>query len=256
MNEILHFLDSHFWLALIVSSIASWKLSKQLKKKTSEKNISMTMLVLSVVVLILTFYSCSFNIKPVIDECVEERDFEGAHKWLDRMKEEDYLTKDNRALRAYSASPYLLKKYELLEEETAYLMNLEDEESLNRVISIMYNFQFDYSPYIGEFESYNKSREEYRVNKRCDDEIMRYNRKCDVLLYKAINIGNLEFAKALLDLYKENLVIEETNFNLFGKNVYTVTTSRKDIDNAKETLQKAIEEGKFGDVNTKFTKLN
>lgn len=190
----------------------------------------------------------------VLDDSIKERDFGKAHEYLDKMKSDDYLSERENSFWSfligddgpYVASEYLIKKFELLDAETSYLLNLGDEESLNRIISVMYNFNLDYSPHIGEFESMNTQRREYRVNKRCEDEIMRYNRKCDVLLNKAINIKNLDFAKAVISLYKENLVIERTDYSLLGNNTYNITLSKKDIDNAKEKLNEAIKEGVFG----------
>lgn len=210
--------------------------------------------ILSSIIFILTLVTITFDSSSEIDDYIKERDFGKAHEYLDKMKSDDYLSERENSFWSfligddgpYVASEYLIKKFELLDAETSYLLNLGDEESLNRIISVMYNFNLDYSPHIGEFESMNTQSREYRVNKRCEDEIMRYNRKCDVLLNKAINIKNLDFAKAIISLYKENLLIERKDFRLFGKNTYNITLSKKDIDNAKEKLNEAIKEGVFG----------
>lgn len=210
--------------------------------------------ILSSIIFILTLVTITFDSASEIDDYIKERDFGKAHEYLEKMKSDDYLSERENSFWSfligddgpYVASEYLIKKFELLDAETSYLLNLGDEESLNRIISVMYNFNLDYSPHLGEFESMNTQRKEYRVNKRCEDEIMRYNRKCDVLLNKAINTKNLSFAKDVISLYKENLVIERTNFSLLGKNTYNVILSKKDIDNAKEKLNEAIKEGVFG----------
>ena len=203
----------------------------------------------------MSFFSLALDVSSKIDNSINRHDYQEAHKWLNRLKVDDYLTEQESSfwsflasehLGPYMASEYLVKKYYLLDAETSYLLNLKDEESLDRIISVMYNFQFDYSPYLASFESFNENRHEYRVNKRCEDEIMRYNRKCDVLLNKAINIKNLDFAKAVISLYKENLLIERTDYSLLGKNTYNITLLKNDIDNAKEKLNEAIKDGVFG----------
>ena len=203
--------------------------------------------------IIISLYSLTFNISSVIDDCINKYNFEEAHRWLARMKKDDYLSEEetclfhNKDRGDYVHSEYLIKKFDLLDAETSYLLNLGDEESLSRIISVMYNFNLDYSPHLGEFQSWNTNDHVYKENKRCEDEIIRFNRKCDILLNKAINIRNLDFAKSIISLYKDNLVIERTDYSLFGNNTYSISLSKTDVENAKEKLDEAIKSGVFGD---------
>lgn len=254
MFDLLYFFYDNFWLILILSLIAFNNLPKIFSRYRVNgfyRKLSQGMLWFAVV---MSFLSLAFlDLSSRVDSCVEDFDFENAHKWLERMKKEDYLSEEENSFWSflykydekgyYLASEYLVKKFDLLDAETSYLLNLGDEESLGRIISVMYNLNIDYSPYIGVFSAFNDKSREYRIMKRCEDEIMRYNRKCDILLNKAINNKNVEFAESIISLYKENIVISITDYNFFSNNTYSVSLSRKDIDNAKLKLSQSLQYG-------------
>lgn len=269
MGELFYYLNLYFWILIILGII----LFIANECRSSEKFI-IGVRCISIAIIIVTLCSLTFDISSEINSCIKKRDFEYAHKWLERMKVHDSLSGEpeyEHSLlsiitldsflyeitgislfgdyffeeKTYSASEYLIKKHELLDAETSYLLNLGDEESLNRIISVMYNFTLDYSPHLGNFDSYNKKRYEYKINQRCVDEAMRYNRKCDILLNKAINVKNLEFAKAIIPLYKDNLIIKEIDYSLFGDNTYNISLSKDDKNNAQNKLNEAIKEGIF-----------
>ncbi|MBQ4526140.1 MAG: hypothetical protein IJA00_08775 [Bacteroidaceae bacterium] len=245
MDEFIYFLHTNLEIIILISIILIISISVIFRKKGGKDGClkigCMGILIIGTVEVAILYLMPSFPeyIPSKVDKYIKTNDFNKAHIWIERMRF-DYLPSGLTSKEDERQTQFLIRKYDLLNAETTYLFNLMDEESLNRIVSLMYNTTLENSPSIGEFKSYNTDDYAYKTNAKCVDEIMRYNRICDVLLNKAINLNNFKFAKAIIPLYKENLIIKETDFSLFGDNTYVVKLSKEDIDNAKEKLKAAI----------------
>lgn len=148
-------------------------------------------------------------------------DFNAAYEWIEKNNgsEED-------------------KDY-VFNAEMLFLSSQNTEEASNRIIYLLSEFQIPGTPVV---PSRRYEGKEYEEAKNYLAGIQRFNNRCNNVLDLAITQGNKKLARAVVALFKKEFSIDD-NSSMGIIDVWWETSD--EISEAKEKLEKAIEEGAF-----------
>ncbi len=174
-----------------------------------------------------------------IDSALEENNFSKANTVLREMKD-DNRYKPN--LFGDAEYPVYLETYnKVIQAEITYLINENDQQSSDRLISLINEYPLDSSPATGT----THDSDIIESNDKYNAEVGKYNAYCNQILSRAISTGNKYLAEAIINNFKPTLNRTKVDTHFFGNDEYDYQYVWTDKENARIILKDAISEGKF-----------
>jgi len=162
-----------------------------------------------------------------VEDACRNHDFEAAYQFAEKYDDGEDLVKH---------------KDFIFNQEMLYLVSLNTKEASNRVIYLLAETPMEGLPY-NENSIYENSGNQKNKVENYINSVGYYNKRCNSILDLAISQGNIELAKKLIDLYKQE--IEYSSSGILGQDLKTGKFHETSKQAAKEKLEKAIKEGKF-----------
>ncbi len=174
-----------------------------------------------------------------IESAIVEKDFQQANQLLRDMKvdsryRDTWLNEDGYSI-------YVENYNKVFQAEISYLVNEGDQQSSDRLITLVNEYPIVSNPAIGT----THDSDIIEGNDKYNAEVGKFNDYCNQILSRAISMNNKYLAEAIINNFKPTLVRKKVDSHFVGNDEYDYQYVETDKERAKKVLKSAIKEGKF-----------
>lgn len=175
-----------------------------------------------------------------IESAIAKNDFQQANQLLREMTDNAYYQKsifgEGGGYRMYVESCN-----KVFQAEISYLLNEGDQQSSDRLISLLNEHSIISNPAIGA----THDSDIIEGNDKYNAEVGKFNNYCNQILSRAISAKNKYLAEAIVNNFKPTLERKKIDTHFLGNDEYDYQYVETDKEKAKKILKEAIKEGKF-----------